>query len=331
MKHTFQKTVAALLALLLLTLSFSACGEKKKVITIYATSEDFRIENAQKMFDEKFPEYDIRIEYKSTGDLSAKLIAEGKNTDCDIIMELENAYLEKISDSLATLSDVDFGVYLDELVPESRKYAPLIRTSATVIINRKLLEEKNVPVPTCYEDLTKPEYKGLISMSNPKASGTGYIFYLNLVNAWGEEKALTYFDDLSKNLSGAGFTSSGSGPIQALKMGEAAIGFGMIFQAVTEINNGAEFELLYFDEGCPFNTYSSAVIEGKQNDPDVMKVFAYLLSDVAPKDKELFAPEKIYKDRDFKTENFPENIPYAGMKGVSDITVKESLLDKWKY
>lgn len=60
----------------------------------------------------------------------------------------------------------------------------------------------------------------MISMPNPKASGTGYIFYLNLVNEWGEEKTLAYFDSLAENISGAGFTSSGSGPVQALKMGE---------------------------------------------------------------------------------------------------------------
>lgn len=86
-----------------------------------------------------------------------------------------------------------------------------------------------------------------------------------------------------------------------------------------------------FEEGSPYNVYSSAVIEGKQNDADIMKVFSYILSDVTPKDKELYAPEKIYNNLDFTMENFPENIPYGDMTGLNDITVKESLLDKWKY
>lgn len=88
-----MKRIAALLlaaVTLLLSLVLPACSPKKKTITIYASSEDFRIENAQKMLNEKFPEYKIIIEYKSTGELAAKLANEGKGTDCDIVFELEN-------------------------------------------------------------------------------------------------------------------------------------------------------------------------------------------------------------------------------------------------
>lgn len=326
-----KKILTAVLAMLMLAAVISGCGKKKKEIIIYASSEDFRIENAQKMFDAKFPEYSIRIEYKSTGDLSSKLYAEGKKTDCDIIMELENSYLEKISDSLAVLKDVDFSVYEDGLVPESRRYVPMYKSGGAVIVNKKMLDEKNLPVPSSYDDLIKPEYKGLISMPNPKSSGTGYIFYLNRVNVLGEEKALEYFDRLKENISGAGFTTSGSGPVNALKMGEAAIALGMTFQAVTEINNGADYEILFFEDGSPYTVYSSAVISGKETDSDIMKVFEYLVSDVIPKDKELFAPEKIYKNVDYTIKNYPTDIKYANMTGVDRITVKESLLDKWKY
>ena len=182
-----------LLSAVMLAAALTSCGAKKKSITIYASAEDFRIINAQKMLDEKFPEYDITIEYKSTGDLSAKLIAEGANTDADIIFELENPYLEKISDSLATLDDIDFEQYRESLIPKSHKYVPLDVSSGSIIINKKLLEEKGIKtVPASYNDLLKPEYKGLISMPNPKTSGTGYIFFLNLVNVLGEDRAFEY-------------------------------------------------------------------------------------------------------------------------------------------
>lgn len=332
-----MKRIAALLlaaVTLLLSLVLPACSPKKKTITIYASSEDFRIENAQKMLNEKFPEYKIIIEYKSTGELAAKLANEGKDTDCDIVFELENTYLEKLGDTVASLDSVegvDFNLYLPELVPASHRYVPLIRTSGAIVVNKKKLEEKGLAMPTCYDDLTKPEYKGLISMPNPKSSGTGYVFYLNMVNTRGEEAALSYFDALAANLSGAGYTSSGSGPIKALKLGEAAIGLCMTWQAVDEINNGADYEILFFKEGAPYNTYSSAIIAGKETDPDIQKVFAYILSDVSPKDKELFAPEQIFRDRTFTIPNFPTDIPYADMTGVQDIAKKEALLDIWKY
>ena len=283
------------------------------------------------MLNEKFPEYTIQIAYKSTGDLAAKLTAEGKNTDCDIIMELENAYMEKIADSLAELKDTDFSIYRENLVPASHKYVPMLTSSCSVIVNTELLAKKNLAVPTSYEDLLKPEYKGLITMPSPKSSSTAYVFLLNLVNAWGEEKAFDFFDGIAANISGAGFTSSGSGPVQNLKMGEAAIGLGMTHQAVVEINNGAPLKIIYFEQGAPYDVYSSAVIDGKQNDADIMKVFNYLQSDVIPKDKELFVPETIYKDRTFSKEGYPEDIPYGDMTGLSDIKTKERLLNLWKY
>lgn len=314
--------------------ALTSCASKQDEIMVYATSEDFRIENAQKMLNEKFPEYKITVQYKSTGELSAKLLNEGTKTDCDIVFELENSYLEKLGDSLAVLDGidgVDFNAYSDDITPASHRYVPLLRTSGAIVINKTVLKENGLTAPTCYDDLLKPEYKGLISMPNPKSSGTGYVFYLNTVNTRGLDAALEYFDKLALNLSGSGFTSSGSGPVKALKLGEAAIGLCMTFQAVEEINNGADYEILYFSEGAPFNAYSSAIISGRETDERIQKIFSYIVTDVSPAEKQLYAPEPIYKNRTFTIKNFPENIPYGDMTGVQDITVKDKLLDAWKY
>ena len=309
----------------------ASCGASKKTITIYSCSEDYRIAAMQEMLDQKFPEFEIVIEYKTTGDLTAKLLAEGENAGCDIIMDLENTYLEKFQNHLATLNNVDFSVYLDELIPENHKYVPSVRSSGVIAVNTKMLEERNIPVPASYEDLLKPEYKGLISMPNPKTASTGFIFLLSLVNARGESEAFDYFDNLSENISGEGFTASSSGPIKALKLEEAAIGMCLTNYAVAEINNGADYQLIYFEEGSPSTIYSYAVMEGRQDDADIMAVFNYIVSDFIPLDKKLYVPEKIYKNTDYSLENYPTDIKYANMTGITDIDLKERLLDKWKY
>lgn len=308
----------------------SGCSSKK-TITIYSSAEDYRNEHARQMLKEKFPDYEISLVDISTGDLAAKIAAEGKDSDADIILELETTYLEKVSDSLAELTTVDFGIFEEAYVPESHKYTPWLLMSGAVIVDTKTLADKGLAKPTSYDDLLKPEYKGLVSMPNPKSSGTGYIFLLNMVNERGEEAAFEYFDKLAENISGKGFTTSGSGPVKELLQGEAAIGLGMTFQAATEITNGAEFEILFFEEGAPYTTYSSAVIAGKETDEDVMKVFDYILSDVSPEDKRLYNPEKIFKNQEGSLENFPENIPYGNMEGIRDIDLKESLLEKWNH
>lgn len=330
MKRLLAGFLAAVMCCGLLT----GCGGnngKKKAITIYSTSEDYRNVNARQMLNEHFPEYDITLNDIDTGTLAAKLAAEGKDSDIDIIMELETSYLVKCKDSLATLDGVDFSPFIEDFVPADKKYSPWLMNSAGIIINRKLLEEKGVAVPTSYDDLLKDEYKGLVSMPSPKSSGTGYMFLLNLVNSRGEDEAFAYFDKLAENLSGQGFTTSGSGPVKALLQGEAAIGLGITYQAVNEINNGVDLDVIYFEEGAPFNTYSAAVIAGKETDEDIMTVFNYIINEVSREDKRLYIPEKVFKEQESAMENFPENIVYGDMSGIDDIETKERLLDKWNH
>lgn len=311
--------------------SLSGCKGEKKTINIYSSAEDYRNENARKMLTEHFPDYNINLVDIDTGTLAAKVATEGKNSDIDIVMELETTYLEKAKDNLATLDDVDFSVFEEEYVPADKKYTPWLLMSGAVIINEKMLNEKGVAVPQSYDDLLKPEYKGLISMPSPKSSGTGYIFLLNMVNERGEDAAFEYFDKLAANISGQGFTTSGSGPVKAILQGEAAIALGMTFQAAEEIGKGVELTIKFFDEGAPYTTYSSAVIAGREKDKAVMEVFKYIVSDVSPMDKKLYNPEKIFKVQESTMTTFPESVPYGNMDGIRDIAKKEALLDKWNH
>ncbi len=329
------RMTALVMGMTLLLLSAVSCGKSAGSkdddrIVIFSSAEDYRNEFVLDMLKKQFPDYDIKLEYYTTGDLAAKLKAEGTNTECDFILELESSYLEMLGDTVCKLDDIaDFSVYTDDLVPESHRYVPWIRMSGCVVINRKALEEKQLPIPQSYDDLLKPEYKNMISMPNPKSSGTGYIFLLNMVNERGEDAAFEYFDKLADNV--LQFTSSGSGPMQAVTSGEANIGLGMTFQAAQEITDGADIEILFFDEGAPYTTYSSAMIEGKQENEKVVEVFKYFVETVTPEDKRLYAPEQIYKDKTFTLENFPAEIEYGNMTGVFDMELKEHLLDKWNH
>ena len=150
-----------------------------------------------------------------------------------------------------------------DLLDRSGTYLPFRRESACIAVNAQELEARGLEVPTSYDDLLKPEYEGLICMPNPKSSGTGYNFLKSIVNERGEEQAFAYFDELAKNVYQ--FTSSGSGPVNALVQGEALIGLGLTYQAVSEINKGVPIEIVYFDEGLPWTMNGVAVVDGKQD------------------------------------------------------------------
>jgi iron(III) transport system substrate-binding protein len=191
-----------------------------------------------------------------------------------------------------------------------------------------VLAEKGIEEPTSYEDLLKPEFKGLISMPSPKSSGTGYMFVKNLVNAWGEEKAFEYFDNLNENI--LQYTSSGSGPVNALVQGEAAVGLGMTAQAVTAINDGANLKILFFEEGSPYSLYGYAIPEGKQNRKAVVDVFDFFYSTLVLEDKELYYPEQVFVNQVNNIANYTKNIPYGDMNN-NTTEEKSRLLDNWEY
>lgn len=306
-----------------------ACKKESNEVLIYTSSEDFRIEHFQKRLNEQFPQYNVVINYITTGNLAAKLKAEGATTDCDIIGEMDYAYLEGILDNLADLSSYDSSLFLDELVPAHHKYLPLIKSAGCIIINEQFLADRNLPIPASYQDLIKPEYKGMLSMPSPKSSGTGYFFLKNLVNVWGEDAAFAYFDGFAENV--LQFTSSGSGPVNALVQNEAGIGLGMTMQVVAAINEGIPLKAVFFEEGAPYSMYGLGIIKGKETRKEVRDVFEFYYNTLNREDKELFAPEQIFKSQTNTIPNYPMNSKTADMRGIEDLAEKERLLAKWKY
>ena len=288
----------------------------------------------QKCFKEKFPSYNVVIEYMSTSNIAAKVIEEGSSSDCDIVFAEEYGYMEKMIEAGVLDSiegDYDLSRYVDDSVPASvNKYVlPNIKTGGAIIINKKVLEDKGLAKPTSYLDLLDPSYKGLVSMASPKSSGTGYMFLYSLVKAWGETEALTYFDGLTSNI--LAYTSSGSGPVNALVNREVAVGFGMISQAVTKINDGnKDLEILFFEEGAPFNLYGNAIVKGKKQRQAVKDVMDYLDSYYTNESNKQFYPEPVLKGADYQIANFPTNITYADMAG-NNLSAKEALLAKWTH
>ena len=83
--------------------------------------------------------------------------------------------------------------------------------------NKDLLEKSGLPVPACWKDLAKPEYKGRVQIANPNSSGTAYTTLATMVQLFGEEGGFDYMKALHKNINQ--YTKSGSAPIKAAGLG----------------------------------------------------------------------------------------------------------------
>lgn len=346
----------------------------KTDIVIYTSLEDYRIEKLSIDLKREFSNKSIAIQYMSTGELVSRLRNEDVGTAADIVIGIEatncEILLKEKPNIFKDLSSVYTGDYsvknlYDESVlkdiPQSSykeneycKYHIFDKEAGCIIVNTKVLADKQLPVPTSFNDLLNPQYNGLICMPDPSYSGTGYYWVNGLASSWGEQKAMEYFEELNKNFAKNGYPQSGSGPLRMLERGEAAIGLGMSFQVAKSIydnkdNPNYNINMTYFDitdsdgktysKASPYTLYTMALVNSKMQKEGVLDVYNYIYKEWTLKDKYESDPEKIYKTlqdtEDFKNkvkENFGEYIfpnSYMPMKSVFDANYKKKLLEAW--
>ena len=107
-------------------------GSKK--VVIFSSAEEYKNEFYKTKLKEKFPQYDIVIEYLSTGKHAAKLKAEGEKTLCDISLDLEQGYAEQLKPIFADLSSYDTSRYMEDLLSKDKKYLPELRMGGAIIV-----------------------------------------------------------------------------------------------------------------------------------------------------------------------------------------------------
>jgi len=315
-----------LIILTVACLILTGCTKNENRVVIYTSMEEVRTQKLKEMVKEEFPELDVVVQYLATGNSAAKIKNEGTSVEADIVLDLETAHMVNVEDNFANLEEFDTSAYLDGSI-KSENYLPWIKYTMNLIIDKDYFQEHNLEVPKTYEDLLKKDYKNLIAMPDPKTSGTGYAFYLNVVNIMGEEEAIEYFKDLKENLRE--YTTSGSGPTNLLKQGEIAIAMGMTAQGVEAINEGYNFEIIELETGSPYNTTSCGIIKGREDNENVRQVFNWLINDFGKYDKENYMPDPILKDQENKMPNYPTDLTDANMEGIDSTKTKDELIEKW--
>lgn len=127
--------------------------------------------------------------------------------------------------------------------------------------NQKLLDERNVAVPTSWEDLLKPEFKGQISMASPASSGTSYLALSAIVQLMGEEKGMEYMKQLDTNVKT--YEKSGSAPARLVGQGECMVSITYLKDAIAYLEEGfADIVMSTPSEGTGYEVGAVAIIKG---------------------------------------------------------------------
>jgi len=76
---------------------------------------------------------------------------------------------------------------------------PVDQSYVCPIYDKAYFVSRNLPVPQSLEDLTKPQYKGLIVVENPATSSPGLVFLLATIKHFGDPNYIGYWKDLRAN------------------------------------------------------------------------------------------------------------------------------------
>jgi iron(III) transport system substrate-binding protein len=240
----------------------------KDVVVIYTALENEQIADYKKAYEKALPNIDVKMLRLSTGDISARFMAEKDNMQADVIWGVAATNM---------LIFKNAGL-LEPYAPRGlERVQPLFRDKANppawvgidifmsaFCFNTEVAKKNSLPAPTSWADLTKPVYKGHVVMPNPASSGTGYLSVASVLQRLGEQKGWDYLDALHKNI--AEYTKSGSKPCKDAGAGERAIGVSFEYVAAKQKKDGAPVEMVIPREGAGYEIEANALTKrGKSN------------------------------------------------------------------
>ena len=261
-------SVILMAAILVGSFSMTGCGQSANAageeVVIYSNADDEAVEAMKKTLDENGYEGKYLFQTFGTSELGGKVMAEGTDIEADLIT-LSTFYIDAAQEDLNSADQKDY-------------CAPITSQEGTIIVNTEVLAENNLDMPTCLKDLTNPEYKDLVSVTDIKSSSTAWLLIQALVSEYGEDGAKEVLSGIYEN-AGPHIESSGSAPLKKVRAGEVAIGFGLRQQAVSDKAEGLPIDFVDPTEGNFSLTESVAVVDkGDDTNPLAQEMAACIIT-----------------------------------------------------
>jgi len=282
MKHPFAKLLrlcaAALPALGLI--AADATAQAKTSLLVYTAIETDAMKLYKSAFEKANPNIEIRWVRDSTGVITAKLLSEKANPQADVVLGVAASSLALLAQEgmLQPYEPKGFkeltARYSDQKQPPS--WVGMDVWGAVICFNTVEAKKLNLPKPETWKDLTKPVYKGKISMPHPASSGTGYLDVTAWLQMWGEAEGWKYMDALHENI--AQYVHSGSKPCKQAGAGEFPIGISFEFRAHQVKRSGAPIELIFPKEGLGWDIEASGIIKNTKKLDAAKKLVDWMAS-----------------------------------------------------
>ena len=250
-------------------------------LIVYGSCEEPYLAAACQQFQKL---YGIKTQFQrlSTGQVPVKIEEENGNPSADVWFGgTNNPYDELAAKGFLDNSYVPANAshLLSDLYKDPNGYWYGIYTGILgFMVNKDELARLNLEKPQTWDDLLKPEYKGLIWFSNYNTAGTPKLAANLMLQMKGHDEGIKYLVELDKNVKI--YTKSGSGPSKNVGTGECVIGIGFLHDGITQIlDNGYDnVQLVVPSDGTACEVGPVAIFKGAAH-PNAARLFVeYALS-----------------------------------------------------
>ena len=249
-------------------------------LVVYGSCEEEYLSAACENFERL---YGIKTTYQrlSTGEVQAKIEEENGNPSADVWFGgTTDPYNVVAAEGLLEPYAAVNASHLmgDQYKDADGNWYGIYKGILGFMVNKDSLADKGLEAPQDWDDLLKPEYEGLIWLSNYNTAGTAKLVINTMIQKYGHDEGIQFLVDLDKNIEV--YTKSGSGPSKNVGTGECTIGIGFLHDGITQIlDNGYDnIELIIPSSGTSCEIGATAIFKGAKH-PNAAKLWIeYALS-----------------------------------------------------
>ncbi|MDM8528023.1 extracellular solute-binding protein [Anaerolineales bacterium HSG24] len=252
-------------------------------VVVYTSFTDGEYPIFLEAFNAEYPDIKIIPSRASAPKVEKRILTEGNSTPVEVIWGLPavNMMFIKWNGLLKSYPSVN----LSQIRPGFRDadtppdWIGMEARLSAFCVNTTRLEELNLPVPTSWQDLIDPMYKGHVVMSDPTKSATGYGVISTALGLYGRTEGWEYIRKLDQNMGA--YSRNGKVGCEWIAEGKYLIAISRAFLGLKLQADGKPIATIFPEEPSGWAMATVGLVKKPQINPAAETFAKWAVSDSA--------------------------------------------------